>query len=267
MQINWIVFTDLDGTLLDHDDYSFAAALPALNALKARNIPIILNSSKTLSELANISSALNLNAPVIAENGSIIFDPNNQQTTNLGVEYATICALLDALRNEYQLEFAGFHDWDTQAIMNLTNLDHASANQAKQRQASEPILWQDSADKLEAFTKKLNAHHLKLVRGGRFWHVMGNTDKVIAMQTLQQQYANSSAFPMTTIALGDSPNDNDMLCAADIGIVVKNPHRPEFTPCTKTGQTNSDIIYTQEAGPEGWNSAILSLLDDPRILS
>ena len=30
-----VIFTDLDGTLLDHDSYSHAPAAPALAALKA----------------------------------------------------------------------------------------------------------------------------------------------------------------------------------------------------------------------------------------
>ena len=38
-----LVFTDLDGTLLDHDTYSFEAALPCINLLKNNDIPIIIN--------------------------------------------------------------------------------------------------------------------------------------------------------------------------------------------------------------------------------
>ena len=46
----WLVFTDLDGTLLD-EDYGWAAARPAVEALQAASIPIILNSSKTVMEM------------------------------------------------------------------------------------------------------------------------------------------------------------------------------------------------------------------------
>lgn len=258
---NWIVFTDLDGTLLDHDNYSFEAALPAIDALKARNIPIFLNSSKTISELSEISLQLDLNTPIIAENGSIIFDPQTQETTNLGVAYSTICTLLDALREEDNLEFSGFHDWDIDALQNLTGLDAPSATKAKQRQASEPLLWQDSEAKLKLFREKLKTHHLKLIRGGRFWHVMGETDKVIAMHTVQARYQASTKTPIASIALGDSPNDNDMLCAADIGILVKNPNSKEFHPTPKNNQLNPHIISTQEIGPVGWNEAILDLLE------
>ncbi len=46
-----IVFTDLDGTLLNHDDYGYNDALPAIRRLRSMSVPIIFTSSKTLDEL------------------------------------------------------------------------------------------------------------------------------------------------------------------------------------------------------------------------
>ena len=45
-----VLFTDLDGTLLDLFDYSYDAALPALEFLKKRKIPVIVCTAKTLAE-------------------------------------------------------------------------------------------------------------------------------------------------------------------------------------------------------------------------
>ena len=53
-----LVFTDLDGTLLDHNTYSFSPALAAINKLKSLNIPIIPVTSKTLSELMTLLGRL-----------------------------------------------------------------------------------------------------------------------------------------------------------------------------------------------------------------
>ena len=41
------IFSDLDGTLLDHDTYGYEPARPALALLGRKNIPLILCSSKT----------------------------------------------------------------------------------------------------------------------------------------------------------------------------------------------------------------------------
>jgi hypothetical protein len=52
-----VVFSDLDGTLLDHETYSFDAARPGLDALKSRGIPLILASSKTRAEMQDLGTA------------------------------------------------------------------------------------------------------------------------------------------------------------------------------------------------------------------
>ena len=46
-----IIFSDLDGTLLDHNNYDWSAAKPAMERLSASDIPVVLNSSKTISEI------------------------------------------------------------------------------------------------------------------------------------------------------------------------------------------------------------------------
>lgn len=49
--MNYLVSTDLDGTLLDHHTYSWHAALPALQKCSELAIPVVLNTSKTLAEV------------------------------------------------------------------------------------------------------------------------------------------------------------------------------------------------------------------------
>ena len=70
-----LIFTDLDGTLLDADNYSFEEALPALEKIKKRKIPLILCSSKTKAELELYQKKLKIKSPFISENGGAIFIP------------------------------------------------------------------------------------------------------------------------------------------------------------------------------------------------
>jgi len=46
-----VVFTDLDGTLLDEETYSWEAAEPALAMLRERGIPWVMVTSKTRAEV------------------------------------------------------------------------------------------------------------------------------------------------------------------------------------------------------------------------
>jgi len=58
-----VFFTDLDGTLLDFHTYSFNPALPALEHLKAHEVPLIICSSKTRAEIEFYRNKLDNNHP------------------------------------------------------------------------------------------------------------------------------------------------------------------------------------------------------------
>ncbi len=66
-----VVFSDLDGTLLDHETYSFAPAWPALDRMREDGHVLVLASSKTAAEIAPIRAAMGfVDCPAIVENGA-----------------------------------------------------------------------------------------------------------------------------------------------------------------------------------------------------
>ena len=71
----YVVFVDLDGTLLGTDAASWEAAAPALEALRGHGIPLILVSSKTRAEVESLRRHLQHQDPFIVENGAAIFIP------------------------------------------------------------------------------------------------------------------------------------------------------------------------------------------------
>lgn len=65
LENRYIIFTDLDGSLLDHDTYSHRAADSTLAKLHQMNVPVVPNTSKTLAELKEFNQQLELDAPFI----------------------------------------------------------------------------------------------------------------------------------------------------------------------------------------------------------
>ena len=257
MRKNYIVFTDLDGTLLDHHSYSHAPAQPALDLLASLDVPVILNSSKTLKEIAHIASGLKQNYPRIAENGSLIAKPETEEVHTFGADYARICDVLDGLREGQDYKFIGFHDWTAEQLAEDTGLPLEAAKRAGAREGSEPIRWLDTEERLESFREALAEVGLTLNRGGRYWHVMWNADKAQAMEYLVKTYTVDDQRPIV-IALGDGPNDKNMLAAADIAVVVHNPDGVYIDLPEREGQ---QVIRTTLAGPSGWNEAIQQIIN------
>lgn len=250
-----IIFTDLDGTLLDHDTYSFAPALPALIDIKSRGYPLILTSSKTRVELHRLQQALQLDYPFISENGAAVHWQENGEW--LRKEFSTprqqLIDTLQELRKKNNYRFTAFMDCTNADIAELTGLPLSEAALAAQREYTEPLRWDDSPERLTSFLQQLAEHELQGIQGGRFLSIMGKFDKANAMEWLVNRYQTQP--PPTVVALGDSPNDEAMLQAADIAVIIRSD---------RSDQLHVDqpawVIRTTDAGPAGWQDAMTRIL-------
>jgi len=268
--MNYLVFSDLDGTLLDHDSYSFAPALPALRLLAQRNIPVIPVSSKTRIEILPLLKALRLNTPFIVENGAAVLLPRAGLTpdekanlTRQGDFFVKVFApplsywqpILSDMSQRYPNCLLPMSQLSVEQLMNHTGLDRPQAERARQREYSEPCLWLGDELQLKALTEDCRHMAITVVRGGRFVHFLKGTDKGQALLWLQafiQQRDPSRAIQ--SIALGDGANDSAMLAVADLAVQVRSASHdfPELT--------RPSVYRTQQLGPAGWNEAILHLL-------
>lgn len=247
-----VVFSDLDGTLLDHSDYSWSAAQTALDVLAELGAPVILASSKTAAEIDVLQDALGLTGlPAIVENGAGV---TNLHTQTIEESYKALRKLLDEVPEVLRACFEGFGDMDVARIMALTGLPQKDAGRARERAFSEPGMWHGTQAAEAEFIKSLAHLGISARRGGRFLTLSFGGTKADRMAEVIAQYK-----PLRCIALGDAPNDVEMLETADFGVIVANPHHEALPPleAEKTGR----IIRTSKAGPAGWNEAVLELVD------
>jgi len=265
----YLIATDLDGTLLDHHTYAHAPAGPALELCMREHIPVVFNTSKTASESCRLRDSLGNRHPFIVENGSAVYIPvgyfdsmpqacikaGDYWVRRFGKPLAEILDELAGMKRAGHFRYAGFSGWSAKQVAEQTGLSLAGALESKHREYSEPLLWQDNGEQLQAFRTEVRKRGMKLLQGGRFLHVLGDTDKGKALNWLKNVYQQTTGKPVTLVALGDSDNDIDMLEAADIAVIVRSPVRK--APTLKTGKR---VIYTRAFGPDGWNEAITKLL-------
>ena len=263
-----LVFTDMDGTLLDHHTYSFDAAKPALNALDEKHIPVIPTTSKTFAELQPLRKSIGLDGPFIIENGAAVFIPHGffkQKPTGTVWVDGYWCKsfisnqkywikLIDKINADFAGEFKQFSKMSVQDIQDATGLDEASAKLAAKRQFGEPVLWTGSEERKLAFIEAIKERGAYPLEGGRFVHVSGNCDKGQALKWLAQEFQKQHNCKVRTLALGDGKNDIALLEAAHVAIRIISPVNPP--PNVK-----KEEVYTSTLpGPEGWNEMLTQLL-------
>lgn len=256
-----LLFSDLDGTLLDHDSYDWSPAKSAIERLAELDIPVVLNSSKTAGEIRAVREQLGNTAPFIVENGSAViipanyFGPGPEQVQSFGASRDEVLALLADCRAE-GFQFRSFADMSAAELAGHATLSESQAELAKDRIGTEPMLWEGDEDSLARFRQKLSEHDCRLVQGGRFLHAMGTFDKADGVRFLLSKYrCHFKQDRLITIALGDSPNDQHMLEETDIAVVVRGINSESVSL-----PSQSRAIRSIKTGPAGWNECVLNLL-------
>lgn len=263
-----VVFTDLDGTLLDHDDYSWSAAAPALEALKAAGVPLVLCSSKTRAEMTRLHAELGLVDPLVVENGGGVFAPADHHMAagekwydaGEGWRGLALGMGIDKVRQRLakmapRFDAQGFGQMSSAEIAGLTGLSEEKAALAKQREFNEPVVLPRPDEQADAFALAGAAHGLMVTRGGRFFHLLGGGDKGAAVKLISQWYEDRDP-ELKTMALGDALNDVTMLKAADRAVLVAR-HDGTHALVDMPG-----LIKQGQPGPKGWNEAVLAALKE-----
>ncbi len=263
-----VLFTDLDGTLLDPVTYSYQKALPLIGQLLQRGIPIVFCSHKTRAEQEVYRQELGIVDPFIVENGGAIFIPQGYfpfgfdydkarggyQVIELGSPYHEIRRVLEEIRAEVGVDFRGFGDMSVEEVAGDAGLDLEAARRAKDREYDETVKPIENPEEMDRVLRAIKKAGLNYTHGGRYYGVMGANDKGKAVAILTDLF-RKKLDKVETVGIGDSRNDLPMLAVVDIPVLVQKPgERWEEMdlPC---------LERTEGVGPEGWNRAVKRILD------
>ncbi len=259
----YVFVTDLDGTLLD-DDYSFEAALPALNLLDRLRIPLVLCTSKTRAEVEACRARLGNDHPFIVENGGALYVPDGclPQSINaplrrdgysiieFGSPYPELVRCLARASSESGCTVRGFHQMDAAEIGERCGMRPEAALRAKQREYDEPFeILSGDADRL---TDSIERQKKRWTRGGSFYHILGANDKAHCVQLLVHFYRRMFDR-IVTVGLGDGLNDAGFLNMVDVPVLLESDAISDLRKEVPQGRTFP-------GGPRGWNSAVLAII-------
>jgi mannosyl-3-phosphoglycerate phosphatase len=271
MSMKTLIFTDLDGSLLNHGDYSFADAMPALEKVRKAGIPLIMTTSKSRRETELLQKELMVDDPFIVENGAAIYFPPRytefflegirqeppfriMQIIQLGISYDRIRAFIDEIRDRFHIR--GFGDMSIQEISEITGLSLMRAEFAKAREFTEPFIMDQGQD-IHMLQELAVEKGIKITKGGRFHHMIGvYQDKGEAVKIVRNIFDRKMGEKHLVIGIGDSINDLPMLNNVDIPILIPHPEKG-YLELSLPG-----LVRAAEPGSKGWNKVMETLLDE-----
>jgi len=280
-----VIYTDLDGTLLDHHTYAFSEAQPTLASLHERGIPIIPCTSKTRAETLNLMQTMGIDGPMIVENGAAVWVPldwglerpegsdsdAHAWCHSFGLSRGMIRRQLAILNIEWGNRYQSLCELSDRQVAAVTGLDLESAARAKQRQHSETLVWLGTPADRNAFAAQVEALNMRCVEGGRFVHVLASGGKAEAVIWLHHKIRRErpDLKRARSLSAGDAENDVEMLEVTDLALLVRSPVNEPPTVRRRGGLVISDLV-----GPAGWAEGIEALIgrveeeeDRDRLLS
>jgi mannosyl-3-phosphoglycerate phosphatase len=267
-----IVFTDLDGTFLDEETYSFKQAIEALEQLKKLSVPIVFCSSKTSGEIEYYREKTGIRDPFIIENGGAIFIPkgyfcqqynfdyssNGYNIIKLGSGYLELIREFKDIQKKLGIKVKSTSELSPQEITQFTALSLKEARLSKKREYGEPFLVDSlsSEDKQRLF-EEINKRGLHYTQGNIFYHLHGNNNKGKAAKRLIEIYRRDYDT-VTSVGLGDSPNDLTLLQSVNIPILIR---KKDLSYNKEVKEKVNGLFISPDAGPSGWNHMILNWLN------
>jgi mannosyl-3-phosphoglycerate phosphatase family protein len=271
-----VVLTDLDGTLLDAHTYDWSPARPALDALIRAHIPLVICTSKTSAEVERLRRALGHRDPFIVENGGSLYVPRgyfeahgrngatpqasadatheDYDVVELGLPYETLVASLREAACAAGVQVRSWADMDEEEVARRCELSIDEARLAMAREHDEPFVIESTeAGSAERLRVEIERRGVRLTRGDRFFHVIGDHDKGTATTAIVH-VCRQAWGPIETAAIGDAANDVPMLKAVDHAIVIASPQ------AASVASRVPGAFLTRTPGPAGWNDAVLEWL-------
>lgn len=234
-----IVFSDIDGTLLNKDRKLSSLTKRVFRELQQK-IPIVLISSRMPAAMRHLQEELHIeHQPLIAYNGGLVLVKNKPiHSTEIPLEILKDLHTFN-LSEEAHLSLYNNDDWyvprydqwaereeqNTQVKPQVKQNSAVIEEWEKEGKGPHKIMCMGVEEKISAIENYLferYAHQLHLYRSKPTYLEIANNkiSKLTGINLLLKEHFNLSLSE--TIAFGDNHNDYEMIKAAGMGIAVGN---------------------------------------------
>lgn len=276
-----VIFTDLDGTLLDYDGYTWQRAGGSLQHVRARGVPLVFCSSKTMQEQLAYQREIEIDEPMVVESGGAVAVPEDYFSRDvlkavaeesgaslsavgehrilaLGRVHVEVREALEAVREQTGLPVRGITEISLKELMEATGLPEAQAMRARSRDFSEAVHLDAGPEAWDALASGLEERGFGLQGSGPLATVVdASTDKGRGVRVVRELFRRSLGEEVETVALGDGASDAPMFEAVDRAFLVERKGGG-WAEVELPG-----LERVEGVGPHGWEPVVRELLDEP----
>lgn len=232
-----MVFSDIDGTLLDSAHRISSGTGQKIRELSQRGVPFILVSARMPSGILPLRDELGVKAPIVCYSGALVLDEHGETLSSVGLSHEKALEIEAYIKNEWQqicCSAFSYHDWIVDDARNEWVEEEAriTGSMPKEGVISRLIpengqihkfLCMGDAEAIAGLGSALEERFpaLTVYRSkGTYLEIMdGGASKSGAVRTL----CALSEIPIeATVSFGDNFNDVDMLLATGLGFAMGN---------------------------------------------
>jgi mannosyl-3-phosphoglycerate phosphatase len=249
----WMILTDLDGTLLDALTFTFEPARPMLRRLLEADVPIVPVTSKTFAEVRPLADSLGIDGPVVVESGGGIARRvgSSWRVEACGVPWKELRDAVPLIERKAEARLSLYSNMRLNEAAARSGLTGKALARSMQRQFDEPFLLEEGS--IENVERAARSVGLRVHSGGRFHHLCGRNGKGDAARRVRDEIAAARGGDPLVLGLGDSPMDADFLTLADVPVIVP---RPDGTPHPALVKSIPAARIAPAPGPRGWAKAV-----------
>ena len=251
-----IIFSDIDGTLLDSKQDVLPKTKQIILALYSKGIPFILVSGRMPHSVLNVQKKIGFSAPFISYGGALVLDEKGQTLWDKPMKLQTAVSLRKSIAS-FSSDIVSY---TFSADSWITDKDDGTAALYLEKDTTElrPLIGQpqdvlndtDPVHKVLCFGKpdQINILQDKLRQEYPFCSIFKSMPNYLEIMSKEASKAAAADFLCTklniktneTIAFGDNFNDLDLIQYAGLGVAMGNAPDPVKQQADVTTKTNDE---------------------------
>ncbi|MEU7630115.1 HAD family hydrolase [Nocardia sp. NPDC049220] len=254
-----MVATDVDGTLIDHDERVSARTKAAVAALVADEVPFVLATGRPPRWIDPVVDGLGYAPLCVCGNGAVVYDSATDRVLiSTTLDVATLSWLADVV--ERALPGCGLaaervgeraHDAVTPQFVSSPQYEHAWLNPDDTSVAREEVIASPAIKMLVRLPGARSSDMRTVLApliGARADLTYSTEHGLIELSAPGISKASGLAVvaqrlgvePATIVAFGDMPNDVPMLTMAGHGVAMRNAHPEALAAADEIAESNAD---------------------------